>query len=126
MKKLPTLPGKKESSIEGRVCALADSINLPHTKLNTIGQRNNPDRIFWLNGGNPLMIEFKRTGEKPNEAQKNRIKQLRQLGYRVEVCDNFLKAKAVLMKYAANRGHQKLTKGKDLNSASSALWQDFY
>jgi hypothetical protein len=56
-----------------------------------LGSRYNggwPDRIFFIPGGRPLCIEFKRPGEEPDERQKEIHRRLRALGYAVEVHDD--------------------------------------
>jgi hypothetical protein len=57
-------------------------------KMATIYARSWPDQLFLIPGGRPLFIEFKKPGEVPTEKQAHRIKQLRDLGYDVEVCDS--------------------------------------
>lgn len=57
-------------------------------KLNTIGNRGYPDRIFFILGGRPLLIELKRKGAKPTKLQLYVHQQLRRLGYDVQVHDN--------------------------------------
>jgi len=50
--------------------------------------RDWPDRMFFIPGGRPLLIEFKKPGAEPTPKQAARIKELRELGYDVEVCDS--------------------------------------
>jgi hypothetical protein len=57
-------------------------------KLNLWGHRSMPDRMFWMPGGKPLLIEFKREGEVPTPLQTHAIEELRILGYDVHVADN--------------------------------------
>lgn len=57
------------------------------TKLTIAGQTGWPDRCFWLPGGRPLLIEFKRVDEAPRQKQAYIHKQLRELGYDVETHD---------------------------------------
>jgi hypothetical protein len=57
-------------------------------KMSTQFTRDWPDRLFFIPGGRPLLIEFKRPGKAPTPKQAARIKQLKELGYDVEVCDN--------------------------------------
>jgi hypothetical protein len=52
------------------------------------GQDGWPDRVFFLPGGKPLVIEFKAPGEAPSERQAYRVGFLQQLGYDVEVHDD--------------------------------------
>src|SRR5690606_15283156 len=47
-----------------------------------------PDRIFWLPGGRPLLVEFKQPGEPLELKQVHHVRELLDLGYLVEVHDN--------------------------------------
>lgn len=77
-----------EASIERRACArILAELGIRNVKFNTMGgDTGYPDRIFWLPGGRPLLIEFKRPGGKLSEKQKFQINRLRAGGYLVEVC----------------------------------------
>lgn len=71
-----------ESSIERRVCQVAATAwGLRNFKLTIEGQRGWPDRLFLIPGGRPLLIEFKRPGEKPDPLQEHRLATLKALGY---------------------------------------------
>jgi hypothetical protein len=61
-------------------------------KLKAAGNNGYPDRLFWIPGGKPLLIEFKQPGEVPEPLQQQRIDELQQLGYEVQVHDNALDA----------------------------------
>jgi hypothetical protein len=83
----------KESKIEQDACDLVmKHLGIKGSKLVTPGDTGYPDRIFWIPGGRPLMIEFKRPGEAPSPKQEYIHGQLRQLGYQVEVHDNAIRA----------------------------------
>ena len=90
-------PAPLESVAERRVVAWADKHGILHTKLNLQGRRHWPDRCFWLPGGRPLLIEFKRVGAGPTEAQKHLHNQLAIRDYEVFVTDDAEKAIARLM-----------------------------
>lgn len=75
---------RRESSIEKAVVNKAAAYGILSVKLGLEGW---PDRIFWLPGGRPFLIEFKRPGETPDPLQLRRIDILRQLGYQTEVYD---------------------------------------
>ena len=82
-----------ESKIENKAVALVYKyLGIEGDKLSILGKAGYPDRIFWLPGGKPLMIEFKAPGEEPRPKQKQVHNYLRELGYRVEVHDNAIKA----------------------------------
>lgn len=72
---------KLERDIEQKVCEWADQRNIIHTKLNIMGRRAEPDRVFWIPGGRPALIELKRKGEKPRKLQAYRLATLLALGY---------------------------------------------
>lgn len=57
-------------------------------KMAAVYDRSWPDRMFLIPGGRPLFIEFKRPGAKPTAKQWQRINELREIGYDVEVCDS--------------------------------------
>lgn len=65
-------------------------------KMSTQFTRDWPDRLFFIPGGRPLLIEFKRPGKQPTPKQAARIKKLKELGYDVEVCDNKEQSIAVI------------------------------
>ncbi|ADG00079.1 VRR-NUC domain protein [Clostridium botulinum F str. 230613] len=47
-----------------------------------------PDRIVLLPEGRIIFVELKAPGKKPRPIQKYRIKELRSLGFRVEIIDS--------------------------------------
>jgi hypothetical protein len=65
---------------------------LKHYKMNGMGKRSWPDRMFLIPGGCPFFIEFKSPGEEPTLLQANTIKGLTEDGYDVEVHDDKDKA----------------------------------
>lgn len=82
-----------ESKIEKDACDLIfKHLGIIGSKLKILGNTGYPDRIFWLPGGCPFMIEFKRPGEEPEPKQLYIHDQLRELGYQVEVHDNAVRA----------------------------------
>lgn len=58
---------------------------MKHYKMNGMGKRSWPDRMFLIPGGRPFFIEFKAPGEEPTVLQANTIKELIEDGYDVEV-----------------------------------------
>lgn len=77
-----------EARIEHRTATLAmQRFGIPSTKW---GQDGWPDRVFWIPGGSPLLIEFKsgapESGVDARQAQ--RIEHLTLWGYDVEVHNN--------------------------------------
>lgn len=78
-----------EFKIEREVCDLVWTyLGIESIKLNTLSDSGYPDRLFWLPGGKPLMIEFKRPGFRPTPKQIHVHEKLRSLGYQVEVHDD--------------------------------------
>jgi len=78
-----------ESKIERRVCSLALlEFGVVSLKLNVKWNVGWPDRVFFIPGGRPLFIEFKRPNERASPLQAHVHAGLRDLGYRVEVYDN--------------------------------------
>lgn len=85
--------GTLESVIEKKACDLiAKHLGVVGSKLKIDGDNGYPDRIFWLPGGRVVLIEFKAPGGSPRPKQLKIHETLRDLGFRVEVCDNELDA----------------------------------
>lgn len=74
-----------ESDVEKAVCTYADKRGILHIKLNLWGRRGFPDRLFFIAGGKPLMIEFKRAKGKVEPMQKYIHGKLAALGYDIQV-----------------------------------------
>lgn len=62
------------------------------SKLRILGDDGYPDRIFWIPGGRPMMIEFKRSGFDLEPKQEYIHDELKRLGYDVEAHDNTISA----------------------------------
>ena len=79
-----------ESVIERDSCEwIAKELGVHSVKFNTTGSDTGyPDRIFWIPGGQPLLIEFKKPGGQLSAKQKYQIERLEKLGYNVKVCTN--------------------------------------
>lgn len=92
-----------EATIENSICTKArEQWKLIHRKMNGMGFNSWPDRMFFLPGGKPLLIEMKRKGRNATEDQARLHDQLRDLGYDVIVVDSvedgMLALKARMMK----------------------------
>lgn len=75
-----------EVDIEEDACALAFTyLGVRSCKLKAAGQTGFPDRIFWLRGGKPYLVEFKRPGEIPRPKQLYEHDFLKELEYEVHV-----------------------------------------
>jgi hypothetical protein len=57
---------------------------VPTLKLNVMFSRGWPDRLMWMPGGRPFLIEFKRPGEALSPLQEKIHAQLKHLGYDIE------------------------------------------
>lgn len=80
-------------------------LGITGSKLKIVGDDGYPDRIFWIPGGKPLFIEFKRPGEEPRPKQVYVHNMLRKLGYFVEVCDNVEGAKEIIRSLLVELGY---------------------
>ena len=82
-----------ENDIEQEACDLVwKYLGIEGSKLKILGDTGYPDRIFWIPGGRPLLIEFKQPGEEPRAKQLHIHEQLRGLGYEVQVHDDAIAA----------------------------------
>jgi hypothetical protein len=82
-----------ETKIEIKACGYVwQYLGIKGGKLTIIGDVGYPDRIFWLPGGKPLLIEFKQPGHVPNPTQQEVHTTLRSLGYNVQVHTNAIDA----------------------------------
>ena len=77
-----------EKQIEEAVCAFAREQGVLVRKYTSPSCQGVPDRIFWVPGGKPLVIEFKRPKGIMSPIQHREIVAMRKLGYRVLVIDN--------------------------------------
>lgn len=81
---------KKESAIQTKVRNRAlKELGVIGKKLNIDGDTGWPDFIFFIPGGRPLFIEFKRPGQEPSPKQIYiHDEVLKKLNYDVEVHDD--------------------------------------
>ena len=84
---------KLETKIELQACDLIfGNLGIGSLKVNVRGNTGWPDRIFWVPGGKPLIIEFKTPDGELSPKQKYHIERLKKDGYNVEVCDDAIDA----------------------------------
>jgi hypothetical protein len=77
-----------ESKLEMRCCEIAvQAFDCEHRKMNGMGKRDWPDRLFLFAHGHSVFVEFKRFGESPTPKQAKMHKRLRKLGHIVLVID---------------------------------------
>ena len=87
----PVSSKRRESALESKAVKYARSHGVVVAKLTQLD--GVPDRIFFVPGGKPLIVEFKARGEKPGELQQWYLKKLKEDGYRavfVETWEQFL------------------------------------
>lgn len=84
-----------ESELEKDAIDFAKKHGWLAMKFVSPGKRGVPDRLF-IRGGRVVFIEFKRRGEKPSVQQEHRIKELRDHGANVYVCDSLEYAHLIL------------------------------
>ena len=77
-----------ERVVEQAVVKKAKTLGVMQLKLNVMGQRGWPDRLFLVPGGRPLFVEFKRPGGKPRPLQTYIHEAMEKAGYHVEVVDD--------------------------------------
>jgi len=82
-----------EKKIEDTTCERAEELGIFNLKLNVKGNVGWPDRVFWIPGGKPFLIEFKKWDgkdkfEKLDDRQRLIIERLLYARYDVEVHDN--------------------------------------
>ena len=65
-------------------------------KLNGMGKRSHPDRMFLFPSRMTLYIEFKREGEEPTPLQAHLHKKWAALGHKVHVVDNVVEGKKLI------------------------------
>ena len=72
-----------EKSVEKKCCDYAAAKGVPNDKFVTPGKRGASDRIFWLVGGRPWVVEFKRPSGTTSKHQQLFAAKLKSLKYRV-------------------------------------------
>lgn len=86
-----------EARIERIACQrIRNLLGIEGIKFEPHGSTGWPDRIFFVPGGRPLLIEFKRPGEPLSPKQALVVMNLRELGYDVHVCTSAKQALAVV------------------------------
>ena len=79
----------ESSSVEDPLCRRAlEELGVPSLKLNVRGNRAYPDRLFFVPGGRPTLIELKRAGDEPRPLQLHVMDMLRRFGYDVAWFDD--------------------------------------
>lgn len=81
----------EESKIEKYLKKQIELLGGKALKFVSPGMSGVPDRIVLLPQGKIIFVELKAPGKKPRPMQKYRIKELRDLGFRVEIIDSIEK-----------------------------------
>ncbi len=88
----------KEASIEQKVVDWAKERGCRSRKMNGLGFRSWPDRLFVIPGRGTAWVEFKRPGEQPTEQQYEMLGWLAKAGQLVIWTDSADEAMAFLLK----------------------------
>ena len=94
----------KESAIESKVVAAAAAMGVRSIKLKS---RAWPDRLFFIPGGRPLFIEFKKPGEKLRKNQLLMQFNLRSDGYDAQDHNDAQEAIEAIKASCAESGFKK-------------------
>lgn len=89
----------KESSIECRLVKEVEKLGGICWKFVSPGVAGVPDRLVLLPGGQIVFVELKAPGQKARKLQEYRHKQLRKLGFRVEIIDSIEGVKEFIYEY---------------------------
>ena len=85
-----------ESAIENPVVKRAEQAGYFVRKVQWIGRRSAPDRLFARKDRGQVYIEFKKPGEDARLAQKMEHDRMRAAGIEVHVCDSIDDAMRIL------------------------------
>ena len=85
-----------EIEIESPVVTRAENAGYYARKVQWIGVKGAPDRVFSRADRGTVYIEFKAPGEGPTTRQKNEHREMRAAGMEVYVCDNIEDALRIL------------------------------
>jgi hypothetical protein len=83
-----TYQSSEKATVENPCVRHARELGLKVLKINPLWAAGWQDRIFFVPGGKPLIIEFKRPGGESSKIQKERHKELIEAGYDHHVVDN--------------------------------------
>lgn len=86
----------EKASVENPVVKFATDLGVKVLKVNPLWSAGWPDRVFFLPGGRPLLIEFKRSGGKTRAKQDEVIAKLRSHGYEVVTIDSVEEGKEAI------------------------------
>ena len=78
----------EKAGVENPCVKYARDLGIRVLKINPLWAAGWQDRVFFVPGGKPLIIEFKRPGGKVSKLQEQRHKELLESGYDHHVIDN--------------------------------------
>jgi hypothetical protein len=84
----------REVDVEQPVCEFAEAQGYLVRKIQYVGRRGAPDRLF-VGRGKILVVEFKRRGKRPDVHQEREHDRFRGRGVPVHVIDNIEDGKAL-------------------------------
>jgi hypothetical protein len=85
-----------EADLNAKLVSWLNEIGLFSIKLTAMYSRGVPDRLIFIPGGRPLLLELKRLGKRPTKLQDERISELLLLGYDAAWTDNLVTAKTMV------------------------------
>ena len=89
----------REQTVENRLVKEVEKLGGICWKFVSPGVAGVPDRLVLLPGGKIVFVELKAPGEKARKLQEYRHKQLRRLGFRVEIIDSIEGVKEFIYEY---------------------------
>ena len=101
---MPSKGALLEKIDEQKVVSFAESKGFMVLKLNVLGRRGWPDRLFLYKGA-VFFIEFKRTGEQPEKLQQEIHARIRRNNVDVYIIDNWTDGSQLISKIAQDRDH---------------------
>lgn len=114
-----TYQSSEKKAVENPVVKYAVGLGVKVIKVNPLWSAGWNDRIFFVPGGRPLIIEFKREGGKTSKLQEERHAYLLKNGYDHHVIDNKEEGKALVRaRLEAYRLHEK---GDAVDSGASRV-----
>lgn len=118
--RIPRQRKKLERDIENKVVKHAKKRGLVVRKMNGLGNRSWPDRLFMGRDASILWIEFKREGEEATPDQLLNHEMLKELGHHVHMVDDVNDGIALVNKLPAKglpQAMQKILTSKKLRKA---------
>lgn len=96
----PRTKGRRESALEAPSVKWARARGIVVAKMTEVS--GIPDRVFFVPGGKPLVIEFKAELEEPGKLQNWYLTTIKEAGYRVAYCDTKEKFMDLMAKYGVS------------------------